>query len=145
MCIRDRQTYSISKELGTGRELPAQSLNDFLKGANNPIDIKGSSPSGKVSPRLDNILPNYIKDPLMEALKHFDKKLPGFITDDAVFYGVESRTSCPIRITRDKETMVSVSHEGLYPTGEGAGYAGGITSAACDGIKVAEAIISART
>ena len=59
---------------------------------------------------------------------------------EAQFFGVESRTSCPIRITRDKQSLQSVSHKGLYPTGEGAGYAGGITSAACDGINEAEKI-----
>jgi uncharacterized FAD-dependent dehydrogenase len=57
-------------------------------------------------------------------------------------HGVESRTSCPIRITRDDASFQSLSHQGLYPTGEGAGYAGGITSAACDGIRVAEAIVA---
>ena len=64
----------------------------------------------------------------------------GFITDEAQLYGVESRTSCPLRITRDADTLQSVSHQGLYPAGEGAGYAGGITSAAVDGIKIADRI-----
>jgi uncharacterized FAD-dependent dehydrogenase len=66
--------------------------------------------------------------------------MKGFVTDQAQLFGVESRTSCPVRVTRDEETLESVSHRGLYPTGEGAGYAGGITSAACDGIRVAEKI-----
>ena len=64
----------------------------------------------------------------------------GFIDDNAKLYGVESRTSCPLRVTRDQETLESVSHKGLYPCGEGAGYAGGITSAACDGINCAEKV-----
>ena len=67
--------------------------------------------------------------------------MPGFVDNDVQLFGVESRTSCPVRITRDKESLESLSHSGLYPTGEGAGYAGGITSAAVDGIKVAEKII----
>ena len=64
----------------------------------------------------------------------------GFQSKEATLYGVESRTSSPIRITRDKQSLESTSHKGLYPCGEGAGYAGGITSAACDGIQVAEVI-----
>ena len=67
--------------------------------------------------------------------------MKGFIHSKAMLHGIESRTSCPIRITRNPETLESTSHSGLYPTGEGAGYAGGITSAACDGIRVAEAIV----
>ena len=65
----------------------------------------------------------------------------GFVSEEAQLYGVESRTSCPVRVTRDDETLMSVSHPGLYPAGEGAGYAGGITSAACDGIRIAEKIV----
>ena len=66
--------------------------------------------------------------------------MEGFIGDKALLHGVESRTSCPLRITRDPNTYQSLSHSGLYPAGEGAGYAGGITSAACDGIRIADAI-----
>ncbi len=138
----EQDTFTASKETATGRELPAQTLNDFFAGRFSDIKTKGSSPSGKTPGRLDEILPQFIKDPITEALEKFNKSMPGFINEDAVFYGVESRTSCPVRITRDKQTLESVSHKGLYPTGEGAGYAGGITSAACDGIKAAEAIIN---
>jgi len=77
---------------------------------------------------------------LLEGLENFNSKMSGFISEEAQFYGVESRTSCPIRISRDKASFESLSHQGLYPCGEGAGYAGGITSAACDGVNVAEAI-----
>ena len=68
--------------------------------------------------------------------------MPGFIGPLAQLHGVESRTSCPVRVDRDPKTYTSSSHKGLYPTGEGAGYAGGITSAAVDGIRIAESIIS---
>ena len=81
---------------------------------------------------------------LKKALENFNQKMKGFISDDAVLFGVESRTSSPLRITRHKEHLNSLSHGGLYPTGEGAGYAGGITSAACDGIAVAEKIMQLR-
>jgi uncharacterized FAD-dependent dehydrogenase len=77
---------------------------------------------------------------LRHSLEEFEKHMRGFITPEAQFHGIESRTSCPVRITRDPESLESISHSGLYPSGEGAGYAGGITSAACDGIRVAEAI-----
>ena len=81
-----------------------------------------------------------MNEKLKEALVHFDKLMKGFLSPESQLHGVESRTSCPIRITRDKVTYQSLSHQGLYPTGEGAGYAGGITSAAVDGVRVAEAI-----
>lgn len=66
--------------------------------------------------------------------------MPGFISPHAQLLGVETRTSCPIRVVRNADTFQSVSHEGLYPAGEGAGYAGGITSAAVDGVRIADAI-----
>jgi len=80
-------------------------------------------------------------DYLTKSLEKFDKLIPGFAGTDGYFYGVESRTSCPLRVTRDPDTLESISHKGLFPCGEGAGYAGGITSAACDGIKIADKII----
>ena len=90
--------------------------------------------------RLDEILPEEIRCRLQSSLLRFDRKMKGFVSKDAQLYGVESRTSCPIRIPRDEKTLESISHRGLYPAGEGAGYAGGITSAACDGIRIADLI-----
>jgi uncharacterized FAD-dependent dehydrogenase len=84
-------------------------------------------------------LPEWVARTLKEAIVGMDKKLAGFAMPDAVMTGVESRSSAPVRILRD-ETLQSISVKGLYPAGEGAGYAGGITSSAVDGIKVAEAI-----
>ena len=66
--------------------------------------------------------------------------MPGFMDANAQLYGMETRTSCPIHVTRDQHSLESISHSGLFPCGEGAGYAGGITSAACDGVKVADKI-----
>ena len=66
--------------------------------------------------------------------------MKGFVTEDAQLYGVESRTSCPVWVTRGEDSLQSLSHKGLFPAGEGAGYAGGITSAACDGVRIAEKI-----
>ncbi len=78
---------------------------------------------------------------LFEGMEAFGRKLPGFADEEAVFSGIESRTSSPVRLLRQEKSLESLSMQGVYPCGEGAGYAGGITSAAIDGIKVAEAII----
>ena len=84
-------------------------------------------------------MPDYVVSTLREGLVHFDRKMRGFVTGEATLTGVETRTSAPLRIVRG-EDFQSVSLEGLYPAGEGAGYAGGIMSAALDGIRVADAI-----
>ena len=89
---------------------------------------------------LKDCLPKYIKNAIIEGVLAFDRYMPGYACDDAVISGIEARTSSPVRITRNEEMT---SYHGLiYPCGEGAGYAGGITSAAVDGIKAAEAVIS---
>lgn len=129
---------AIQKNGGT-KQLPVQNMIDFLSGKLGHA-LKASSPSGVLPVRLDQILPEEITNRIRHSLENFDFRMKGFITKEAQFYGVESRTSCPVRITRNPETFESTSHLGLYPCGEGAGYAGGITSAACDGIRVAEAI-----
>ena len=90
---------------------------------------------------LNNIFPEYINNSLKEAIDYFNNKIKGFNNGDAILAAVESRTSSPIRILRDDETLQS-NVKGIYPCGEGAGYAGGITSASIDGVKVAEKIIS---
>ncbi|MBP5159230.1 MAG: FAD-dependent oxidoreductase [Lachnospiraceae bacterium] len=91
--------------------------------------------------KLDTILPGFMRDDLIEAMEDFGKKIPGFDGKEALLLGIESRTSSPVRIKRN-EGFESVNFENLYPCGEGAGYAGGITSAAVDGIKVFEALAS---
>ena len=101
-----------------------------------------SSPSGIKPIRLDEIIPDFMYKKISEGLEQFNKNMRGFISGDAQLYGIESRTSCPLRVTRDPESLQSISHLGLYPCGEGAGYAGGITSAACDGIDCADAILN---
>lgn len=120
--------------------VPVQLFEDFC--CSRPSKSLGEiTPQIKGSYRLTNvreILPKEIGDSIEEGIKAFDKKLPGFARGDALLSGVESRTSSPIRIVRDKELVSTIG--GLYPCGEGAGYAGGITSAAMDGIKTAEKI-----
>jgi hypothetical protein len=88
---------------------------------------------------LSNCAPDYAIEAIREAIPAFDRKINGFAMDDAVLTGVETRTSSPIRIKRNA-TYESMNTSGLYPAGEGAGYAGGILSAAVDGIEVAEAV-----
>lgn len=127
------------KAAGGTRELPAQRLLDFINESAGPA-LESSSPSGVVPTRLDSLFGADFKKQFVKGLQKFDSEMRGFISDKALLHGVESRTSCPLRITRDSETYQSLSHQGLYPAGEGAGYAGGITSAACDGIRIAEAI-----
>lgn len=90
---------------------------------------------------LNEILPEFVSHTLKEGLTELDRKLHGFADNDAIMTGVETRSSSPVQITRDKETMNSINIQGLYPCGEGAGYAGGIMTAAIDGIKCAIKII----
>ena len=135
----ETRAYQSIQDQGGTKELPAQKLGDFLSGKLGSLN-PGSSPSGALPVRLDQLLPADISKKIREGLEVFNRQMKGFISDEAQVYGVESRTSCPIRVTRNPETLESLSHRGLYPCGEGAGYAGGITSAACDGITVAEKI-----
>ena len=123
---------------------PAQTVGDFLAHA-------AGTPSAAVTPTyprgvawcdLRDCLPPFVTDALAEALPALDRKLHGFASDDAVMTAVEARSSSPVRIVRDDGFQSNIA--GLYPCGEGAGYAGGITSAAVDGLRVAEAIVAAR-
>jgi len=116
---------------------PAQRLKDFVEGRPSKNLPPCSYLPGLVPSRLDQWLPPHIGKRLQQGFRDFDKKYPGFLTNDAVIVGVESRSSSAVRIPRDPETLQSVSTPGLYPCGEGAGYAGGITSSALDGINAA--------
>jgi uncharacterized FAD-dependent dehydrogenase len=130
-------------ELG-GRDYcaPAQLVGDFIRGT--PSREFGEvEPSYKPGVRLGDLapsLPEYAIEAIREALPAFGKQIRGFDRDDAILTGIETRTSSPVRITRDNESLQSLNLKGLYPAGEGAGYAGGILSAGVDGIKVAEAV-----
>ncbi len=116
---------------------PAQRLRDFVEGKPSKSLPPCSYLPGTVSSRLDQWLPAHIGKRLQQGFRDFDRKYPGFLTNDAVILGVESRSSSAVRIPRDPETLQSISTPGLYPCGEGAGYAGGITSSALDGINAA--------
>ena len=138
-----RRWESRAYELG-GRnyDAPGQLVGDFL--AKKPSTQLGSvTPSykpGVLLGELDQSLPDYAIDAIRESLPVFDKQIRGYAMHDAVLTGVETRTSSPVRIRRNDDTLQSLNTKGLYPAGEGAGYAGGIMSASIDGIKVAEAV-----
>jgi hypothetical protein len=91
--------------------------------------------------RLETLLPGFISDQVKKAFKDWGRRFPLFISNKAVMLGVETRTSSPVRILRDPVSLESTSVKGLYPAGEGSGYAGGIISSAIDGIKIAEKIM----
>ena len=138
-----RQWESRAYELGgSNYSAPGQLVGDFLSGT--PSSEFGSVvPSYKPGVQLGDLssaLPDYMIEAMREAFPAFDKQIRGFAMRDAVLTGVETRTSSPIRIKRNDGDLQSINTRGLYPAGEGAGYAGGILSAAIDGIRVAEAL-----
>jgi uncharacterized protein len=119
---------------------PAQRATDFVEGKLSQTLPKTSYIPGLTSVRLDEELPSFIVKRLKKALKEFDKKMNGYYTDEAVMVGVETRTSSPIRVLRDRESFMHVEINGLFPCGEGAGYSGGIVSSAIDGENCANAV-----
>jgi uncharacterized FAD-dependent dehydrogenase len=123
---------------------PAQRLSDFVRGQFSASLCKTSYLAGVTSAPLHELLPAFVSHSLRRALLEFDKKMHGYLTEEAVLMGVESRTSSPVRIPRDPHTMQHPQLRNLYPCGEGAGYAGGITSSAVDGVAAAEAIFRSR-
>ena len=134
-------------ELGGGNYFaPVQRVGDFLarKASRSLGQVVPSYTPGVTPCDLAECLPEFVTETLRAAIPQLDKKLRGFAMHDAVMTAVESRSSCPVRILRD-ETFQSISIQGLYPAGEGAGYAGGIISSAVDGIKIAEAVCNKKT
>ena len=127
---------------GENYDAPVQLVGDFIAGrktGEHGAVVPSYKPGVKYCD-LSESLPSYCVDAIREALPAFERKIKGFSMDDATLTAVETRTSSPIQVTRDKLTYQSLNVEGLYPAGEGAGYAGGILSAGIDGIKVAEAM-----
>ncbi|MGB5145728.1 MAG: FAD-dependent oxidoreductase, partial [Porticoccaceae bacterium] len=129
--------------LGGGNyDAPAQRVGDFLanRASTQLGDLIPSYQPGVHLTNLVGLLPDYATAAIREAMPVFGRQIPGFDAADAVFTAVETRTSSPLRICRERDTLESVNTQGLYPAGEGAGYAGGIYSAAIDGIEIAEAV-----
>jgi uncharacterized FAD-dependent dehydrogenase len=125
---------------GGGRLVaPAQRMVDFTEGRLSTDLPKNSYLPGTNSVELKQVLPHWINERLRKALPVFGKKMKGYYTNEAILVGVESRTSSPVKVPRDKETLQHPQVQGLFPCGEGAGYAGGIISAAIDGINCAVA------
>lgn len=140
MAWQQRVEQDVWRAGGQRQSAPAHRLVDFLEKRHSKDLPPCSYPPGIVPFPLDEVLPAVVATSLREGLKAFGGKMRGYLTNEAVLVGVESRTSSPVRIPRDRETLEHPEVAGLYPCGEGAGYAGGIVSAALDGLRVAEAI-----
>ena len=136
----EQQAFSAG---GSDYAAPAQTVGDFLTGKakSMPSAVIPAYMGGHVRMTdLHTVLPPFVSDMLAEGIRCFDRKLPGFASPDAILTGVETRTSAPVRILRN-EAYQAAGCGNIYPVGEGAGYAGGITSAAVDGIRCACKII----
>ncbi len=118
---------------------PAQRMADFVNGRLGGSLPESSYAPGLISSPLHFWMPPFIADRLRDGFRHFGKQSHGFLTNEAIVIGVETRTSAPVRILRDNDSLQHVRVQGLFPCGEGAGYAGGIVSAAVDGERCAEA------
>ena len=127
---------------GSNYQAPAQRVGDFLanRSSHGSGGVIPSYQPGVCYGNLAGCLPDFVLTAIREALPAFERRIPGFLMDDALLTGVETRTSSPVRLPRDEITLECGNTPGLYPAGEGAGYAGGILSAAIDGIKVAEQV-----
>ncbi|HEV7735493.1 MAG TPA: FAD-dependent oxidoreductase [Candidatus Binatia bacterium] len=125
---------------GGGNRVPAQRADAFLSSTAAPDALPTSYRPGVTTTALADVLPPGMTSRLRSALREFDRRMPGYAGPEAQMLGVETRTSSPVRIARDPETLAGVGLAGLYPCGEGAGYAGGIVSAAIDGRRVAAAL-----
>jgi uncharacterized FAD-dependent dehydrogenase len=124
-------------EGGRTQVAPAQRLDDFVRGRVSADLPDTSYAPGITSVELGSVLPGFIHAALKDGFREFGKAMQGYMTNDAVVHAPETRTSSPVKIPRDDETLEHVRIRGLYPCGEGAGYAGGIVSAAMDGLNVA--------
>ena len=134
----EQKAWSIA---GKTQAAPAQRLNDFVAGRESSSVLETSYHPGLTAADMRAVLPEFIIDALRQGLKSFEQKMPGYLTNDAQIIGVESRTSSPVRIPRNKITLQHPQIVNLFPCGEGAGYAGGIVSAAMDGERCAEAAV----
>lgn len=136
-----QQFEELARRYGGDRQIaPAQRVADFVAGRASASLARTSYIPGIVPSRLDRWMPRFIAQGLRQGLATFGRRMRGFVTNEAVVVGVESRTSSPVRIPRDPATLMHPETAGLFPAGEGAGYAGGIISAALDGERIAEAV-----
>ena len=141
----EQRAYEMAQQAGA-YAAPISRVGDFLApssriGEAASLDVRPTYPRGVRSVSFDELFPSFVIDAMREALPLFDRRLRGFAHPDAVMTAPEARSSAPVRIIRDPQSLCSANTQGLYPTGEGAGYAGGIMSAAADGLKVASRIV----
>ncbi len=134
----ERNSWNLA---GKTQRVPAQRLKDFMEGVLSVDFPKTSYHPGLTSVKMDDVFPFFIVDKLKKAFIEFDNKMKGFITNEAVIHAPESRTSSPVSIPRNNDSHEHPSVKGLYPCGEGAGFAGGIVSAAMDGVKVMNSVV----
>jgi uncharacterized protein len=132
----ERQACEIA---GNTQRAPAQRLLDFVEGKVSSSLLETSYQPGLTSVNMKDVLPSFLNNALQQGFRNFGGKMKGYLSNDAQIVGVESRTSSPVKIPRDKETLQHPQIKGLFPCGEGGGYAGGIVSAAMDGERCAEA------
>ena len=127
---------------GVGLRGPAQRLTDFLERRSTALPATTSYRPGLTAADLRSLLPERLAAPLARAIVQFDRRMPGFVTREAVLIGVETTTSSPVRVLRDPTTLCPPGFAGLYPCGEGAGHSGGIVSSAIEGLRVAEVVLA---
>ena len=139
--VFQKQLEQLAKRAGGGGQVaPAQRLIDFLKKRDSKTLAETSYKPGLAESRIDELLPNFISDRMAEGLSLFGNKMRGYISDECNLIGFETRTSSPVRIPRDPDSLQHPELPGLFPCGEGAGFAGGIVSAALDGMRCADAL-----
>lgn len=141
MAFQEDIERRFSEDSEGGQNAPAQRLTDFVNGKPSKSLPSTSYAPGVHPARLDQLLPPFVADRLREGFREFGRKSRGYLTADAAVIGAETRTSSPVRIPRDPDSLTHIGFEGLYPCGEGAGYAGGIVSTAIDGERCAEALV----
>ena len=133
----ERQAFAAG---GSNYNSPAQRLIDFMKGRDSKGTITSTYKPGITNARLDQVLPDFIVKALRGAMHDYNKTMRGYLSPEAVVVGLESKTSAPVSMVRDR-ALQSVSHPGIFPAGEGAGFAGGIVSAALDGVRIGRAVL----
>ena len=139
--VFQQQLEEAARQNGGEKQIaPAQRISDFVAGKASTSLPSTSYIPGLVCSRLDKWMPDFMGSALRKGIASFDRKMRGYVTAEGIVAGVESRTSTPVRIPRDKITLMHPEIKGLFPSGEGAGYAGGIISAALDGERIADAV-----
>ena len=140
MEFQERLEYTAWMQGNRRQTAPAQRMAHFVNNKGSYDMPRTSYTPGVISTPIHFWMPNFVSVRLQKAFKHFGKTCHGFLTNEALLIGIETRTSAPVRILRDRETLQHVRLQGLFPCGEGAGYAGGIVSAAIDGERCADMV-----